>query len=264
MQLFGIDIVLVLLTAGFISVGGFFVIMFVMFYDINPYVPRKYYKVKVEDKDGNHLRDCKGWIVNKSKVKWFRVGFTEFPSFKGVMKDIAVLETINKKGEIEIIEDIPSKYEAENYTPKNIPLTQKEAFIRDISDNINEESRPMFEMKVREAMVKHSRVVDLNTSRATKEYISQARREAERSKNEDFIYKYGPILSLIIAGLFAYLILDSANKSFQATMAGQNAVMENGYRQVIQQCGGVYQSVTPPATNTTAPPKTGVQIPFVT
>jgi len=265
MELFGIDIFLVLFTAAFVTFWGALLVMFVLFYNINPYVPRKYYTVRLEDKDGNPLRRCQGWIISKNKVRWFRIGLKGFPGFKGVEKDIAIMETMNKKNEIEIIEDIPDKYEPENYTPKNVPITQKEAFIRDVAGTINEENRSVFEMKLRELMAQHSRITDLNTSKATKEYITAARREAERVKNEDFIYKYGPIISLIVACLFAYLIMDGANKSFQATMASQNAVMENGYNQVIAQCGGVYRAIEPPVDEKKAEPqKTGVQIPFVT
>jgi hypothetical protein len=262
MDLFGIDMVVVLLTAGFVTFWGVILLLFVIFYDINPYMPRKYYTVKLENKDGEPLRACKGWIVTKGKVKWFRIGLKGFPAFKGVEKDIAVLETINKKGEVEIIEDIPDKYEDTNYTPKNIPITQKEAFIRDVASNISEENRGVFELKLRETIAAYSRVVDLNTSKATKEYISQARREAERVKGDDFIYKYGPILSLIVACLFAYLIIDGSVKSYQTTMQQQNSVMENGYKQVITQCGGVYSPMNPVNT-TTAPPQSGVKIPFV-
>ena len=262
MDFFGIDIVMVLLTAGFVTFWGVIFLLFVIFYDMNPYMPRKYYTVKLENKDGESVRTCKGWIVTKEKVKWFRIGLKGFPAFEGVEKDIAVLETINKKGEVEIIEDIPDKYEETNYTPKNIPITQKEAFIRDVAGNISEENRGVFELKLRETMSAYSRVADLNTSKATKEYISQARREAERVKGDDFIYKYGPILSLIVACLFAYLIIDGSVKSYQTTMQQQNSVMENGYKQVITQCGGVYSPLNPVNT-TAAPQQSGVKIPFV-
>lgn len=263
MDFFGIDIVVVLLTAGFVTFWGVILLLFVIFYDMNPYMPRKYYTVKLENKEGEPVRACKGWIVTKGKVKWFRLGLRDFPSFKGVEKDIAVLETINKKGEVEIIEDIPDKYEETNYYPKNVPITQKEAFIQDVVSNIIEDNRAVFELKLRETMASYSRVSDLNTSKATKEYISQARREAERVKGDDFIYKYGPIISLIIACLFAYLIIDGSIKSYQTTMGQQSAVMENGYKQIVTQCGGVYQPLNPVNASQEKQKPQGVQIPFV-
>lgn len=262
MDLFGIDIIAVVLTAAFVSFWGAILFLFVVFYDKNPYMPRKYYVVKLEDKEGNPIRKVKGWVVTTDKVKWLRIGLKDFPSFKGVEKDIAILETMNKNGEIEIIEDVPDKYDAENYTPKNVPITQKDAFIKEICENINQEGRDMFEMKVRDALVKHSRLTDLNSSAATKEMLSQARREAERVKGDDFITKYGPTIVLICACLFAYLILDGAGKSYQAISAQQGQIMQHGYSQVIQQCGGVYHPLYEPTNST--PTQGGVAIPFIT
>ena len=259
MEIYGLDIVSIILTAAFVVFWGGFLLLFAIFYNKNPYVPRKYYTTIIFDKEGKKLRTCKAWRMSEGKVKWVRIGIKDFPSFKGVQKDEAVLETLNLKGELELIEDVPDKYEADNYTPKNIPITQKEAFIADVVSNINPEGRDMFEMKVRDALAKHSRLVDLNTSKATKEYISQARREAERVRSDDFIYKYGPIISLIVAGLFAYMILDGAIKAYQVTVGQQNAVMERGYSQIISQCGGVY--VPQPVQNTTQ--QGGVKLPFL-
>ena len=264
MEMFGLDITTILVTAAYIAFFGGVLIGFVIFYDKNPYVPRRYYKVKIKNKEGKPVKECKAWIVTVNHVKWLRVGFTGFPGFKGVEKDIAIMETINEKGILELIEDIPGKYEPENYTPANVPITQKEAFIAEVIANISEDSRPAFELKLRETIANNSRIMDLNTSQATKQYIAQARREAERVRGDDFISKYGPIISLIVACLFAYLIIDGSVKAYQATMGAQNAVMENGYNQVIQQCGGVYHSLNPPQNATATPAKTGVQIPFVT
>ena len=261
--MFGFDIVSVILVAGFITFWGVAILMFVLFYNKNPYMPRKYYKVRLFDREGKELGMKKGWIISEHKVKWFRIGLKGFPSFKGVEKDIAIMETMNAKGEIEIIEDVPDKYEPENYTPKNLPITQKDAFVNDILSVVSDEARDAFRMKINEAIAKHSRLVDLNTSRATKEYISQARREAERVKSDDFIYKYGPILALIVAGLFAYLIIDGSIKAYQTTMASQGALMENGYRQIVEQCGGVFKPINPPKNDTQTKPNTGVQLPFL-
>ena len=251
MEIYGLDVVAIILTAAFVVFWGAVLIGFALLYNINPYIPRRYYHVPIFDKEGKPVRNAKGWIITKDKVKWLRIGIKGFPSFKGVEKDIAIMETMNKDGEIEVIENVPDKYEAENYTPKNIPITQKEAFIGEAISSINEEGRAMFELKLRELLNKYSRLVDLNTSKATKEYISQARREAERVRSDDFIYKYGPIISLIVAGLFSYMILDGAIKAYQVTVSQQNAVMQNGYSQIISQCGGVYTPLPQPQQNTT-------------
>ena len=283
MDFFGFDLVSILLTAGFISFWGGLLIFFVVFYGNNPYVPRRYYRVKLKNKDGAFLRFCKGWIVSEKKVKWFRVGLRGFSSFKQVDKDIAIMETIDDEGIINIIENVPDKYEADNYTPETIPLTQVERFEKEVINDVimplcvrsveeNGETKNYidqgivehYSLKVKESLNRNRRLVDLNTSKATKEYIAQARREAERAKGDDFIYKYGPIISLIVACLFAYLIIDGSVKSYQATMAQQAGVMEHGYQQVIEQCGGVYQPINPVKNETAAPVKTGVQIPFIT
>ena len=283
MDFFGFDLVSIVLTAGFISFWGALLIGFVVFYGNNPYVPRRYYRVKLKNKDGAFLRFCKGWIASEKKVKWFRIGLRGFSSFKQVDKDIAVMETIDDEGIINIIENVPDKYEADNYTPETIPLTQVERFEKEVVNDVimplcvrsveeNGETKSYIDqgvvehytLKVKESLNRNRRLVDLNTSKATKEYIAQARREAERSKGDDFIYKYGPIISLIVACLFAYLIIDGSVKSYQSTMGQQAAVMEHGYSQVIAQCGGIYAPISPPKNETAAPIKTGVQIPFIT
>ena len=272
MQIFGLefDIFMLIAVFAFVTFWGAILAAVFIFADINPYLPRKYYKIKLLNKDGKPLRDCKGWIISKSKVKWFRIGLRDFPNFKGVEKDIATMETMNEKGIIEIIEDVPDKYEPENYTPKNIPLTQSEKYDMDVLENVikplciqeyeengekkqgyNQGMIDYYTLKMKDARIRNSRLVDLNTSRATKEYISQARREAERIKGDDFISKYGPTIILVFACLFAYLILDGAGKSYQATMAQQSAVMEHGYSQVIQQCGGVYHPLVEQTNKTT-------------
>jgi hypothetical protein len=188
MEMFGLDLTSILVTAGFVAFWGAVLIGFVIYYDKNPYVPRKYYKVKVYNKDGQLRKECKGWVVTTNKVKWFRIGLVGFPGFKGVEKDVSVMETINSRGEIDMIENIPDRIDETNYTPKNVPITQKDAFVTEVVNSILPENRPTFELKLRETMAKHSRVVDLNTSYATKQYIVQARREAERVKSDDFIY----------------------------------------------------------------------------
>jgi len=251
MEIYGLDVIMIILTAGFVVFWGAVLIAFALLYNKNPYIPRRYYPVLIFNREGIVVRRAKGWIVTEHKVKWLRIGIKGFPSYKGVEKDIAIMETMNKDGEIEVIENVPDKYEPENYTPKNIPITQKEAFISEAVGNINEDGRAMFELKLRELFSKYSRLVDLNTSKATKEYISQARREAERVRSDDFIYKYGPIISLIVAGLFAYMILDGAIKAYQVTVSQQNSVMENGYRQIISQCGGLFTPLEQPKQNTT-------------
>jgi len=214
---------------------------FVFFWGKNPYVPRKYYSVIIEDKEGNKLRGLKGWIKKTKGVPMFRVGLKELPKVTGIEKDISILETINKDGEIVLIESVPGKEDAENFIPKNVPITQKDQFVRELLENVDEGSRPVFEMKIREAMARNSRLVDLNTSAATKSYISQARREAERDTSDNIITKYGPILALMMACLFSYLIIDGSVKAYKVSMEMQNAVMNNGYAQIIAQCGGVFQ-----------------------
>jgi hypothetical protein len=264
MQMFGLDITTILITAGFIGFWGVMLLGFFWFYSKNPYIPRKYYKVKLVNKNHQFLRYCKGWCVTTRHVPYFRIGLRDFPSFKAVEKDVAIMEGMDDEGIITVVEDVPDKYVVTNYTLKDIPITQKDELIRELCENIEESSRPTFALKVKDLLNKHSREVDLNTSKATKEYINQARREAERVKGDDFISKYGPILALVLACLFAYLILDGSVKAYQSAMGQSNAVMENGYRQIIASCGGNFQSYNV-MTNTTAPaPKQGVQIPFIT
>ena len=260
--LLGFDVVGIVLTAAFVVFWGSIIVAFIVLYDYNPYAPRKYYNVKIEDKDGKERFKCKAWIITKEKVKWLRIGLKDFPSFKSIVKDIAYLSSINEKGDIVLIEDVPDKFIEDNYRPKNIPITQREKFIESLGNMVNEEGREAFVLKVREEMERNSRLVDLNTSRATKEYIAQARREAERVATDNWIVKYGAIIGLIIACLFTYLIMDGAQKSWQATMGQQTNVMEYGYSQIIAQCGGVYRPYQEPVKNETK--STTPSIPFIT
>jgi hypothetical protein len=260
MEIFGFDIILMVLSFAFVMFWGTIFIGFVFLWDKNPYVPRKYYDVEVFNKENVPLFKCKAWQVTTNHVKYLRIMLKGFPKFSAVEKDISILETINKKGIIEIIEDVPDLKTESNYSPKNIPITQKESFITEILENVEEASRPAFEMKIRDAIARNSRVVDLNTSKATKEYIAQARREAERVRGDDFMYKYGPTIILIMAGLFAFLILDGAQKSWQATSMQQAGIMENGYKQIVSQCGGVYEPIIKPKNESEAKPG---PIPFV-
>lgn len=74
MDFFGLDLANILFTAAFVAFWGGLLVGFFVFYDKNPYVPiRRYYRVKLKNKDGSFLRFCKGWIVTINKVKWFRV-----------------------------------------------------------------------------------------------------------------------------------------------------------------------------------------------
>ena len=255
MDIFGIDILVVFLTLCFIVFWGSIFVGFVFYWNKNPYVPRKYFNVIIEDREGNKLRALKGWIMKVKGIPYFRVGLKELPTMiKGIEKDISIIETINKNGEIVLIESVPGKDDAENYTPKNIPITQKEKFIEEIAENISDESRETFKLKVRELIAKHSRLVDLNASQARKNYIQEARKEAERDSSDNIITKYGPILALMMACLFSYLIIDSSIKAYKVSMEQQNAVMMNGYAQIISQCGGLYQPLYAPQ-NTTEPTK---------
>jgi hypothetical protein len=245
MEILGIDIAILILTVAFFVFWITVLAAFVVLSDKNPYFPRKYYDVTLENKEGKKLRVVKGWIVTTNKVKYFRIGLRDFPQFKGIEKDISMMECKGENGEIVFIEDIPDKYQENNYMPKYVPITQKERFISEITQNINEEGRAAFEVKVREAINKNSRLFDLNTSQSSKEYISQARREAERVKGDDFITKYGPTMILLMACLFAYLILDGSVKAYQKVMESQNSVMSNGYAQIVSQCGGTFVPINP-------------------
>lgn len=278
MLLFGIDIGSVLVTAGFVVFWGGLFISFIFFYNINPYVPRKYYKVKITNKDGMFIRNTKAWKIKDKKVDYLRLGCPGNFGFAGVNMDAAMLKTVNAQGECEFTELVPGNNDPTNYIPKVIPLTQLESFITQEKENtewavvnaINsgikknqagdyyvDEARvkeiiETANLKTKDTLTKNSRIQDLNQSATVRARIDVVRNQDERKKGgEDFIGKYGPILALIVAGLFAYLILDGAVKSYQTTMEQQNAVMENGYSQVIQQCGGVYHSITQPTNTTT-------------
>lgn len=263
MDFFGIDILVVLLTTAFVVFWGSIFVAFVVFYDKNPYIPRKYKTVIIENKEGVKLRTLKGWKVTLDKVPHFRVGLKELPRIVGIHLDISVMETEDENGVITLIESVPDKEDAANFIPKRVPITQKEKFIADIINKVTPDGRSAFEVAVREAINKHSRLFDLNTSNSTKEYIHQARREAERTKGDDFITRYGPTLILIGACLFAYLILDGSTKAYKEVMAQQNAVMSNGYAQIVSQCGGTFVPLNPSGNSTQEQPKPGqVQLPF--
>lgn len=282
MDLFGIDIVSVLLTAGFVSFWGAVFIGFIIFYDKNPYVPRKYWKVKIENKSGGFLRYTKGWIVKSKKVPYFRIGLKGLPAFKGIEIDISKMEAIDSEGILTIIENVPEKYDETNYRIKEIPLTQRESFENEVIENVvkplcimeyeeegekkrgyNENMVEHYTLKIKDALNKNSRIEDMNSSAATRRMLEQARREGQRASSDDFITKYAPTIILIFVCLFAYLILDSATKAYQVTMAQSNQVQQNGFSQIIQQCGGVFVPVQEPNV-TQQQGNSGVQIPFIT
>lgn len=282
MELFGLDIVGILLTAGYMVFWGGLIIGFVFFYSKNPYVPRKYYKVELESKDGRYLRDCKGWVMKEKKVEYFRVQLKGFPSLKAVNLDASVLEAVNSKGIMQLVESVPDYYDASNYRPREVPLTQRGRFVEELVEDVikplcireykeGEEIKQgydkaaveFYRLKAKEALDKNSRIEDLNRSAAVRARIDVVRNQDERKKGgEDIITKLLPVIIIIAAGLFAYLILDGSVKAYSATMAQQNAVMENGYSQIVSQCGGVYRPMNQPQNVT--PQKTGVQIPFIT
>lgn len=282
MDLFGMDLAQILLTIANFAFWGAIIIGFVVFADKNPYLPRKYYKVKLENKDGKELRDCKAWKIKKKKVDYFKISLRAFPGFKDVDMDISVMESLNSKGEMVLIESVPDLYDASNYRPKEVPLTQRDRFISDVvtdvltplcivnykdgeetKQGVNRNILDLYTLKVKEALNKNSRIEDLNRSAAVRERINKVRQEEERTGGGDWVAKYAPMIIMIFVCLFAYLILDNLGKLFQSTMAQQNAVMEHGYSQVIQQCGGVYHPMYANASNTTTP-QGGVNIPFIT
>lgn len=288
MEMYGLDITAIIITAGFVVFWGVILLAFVLYKDRISWLPRKYYKIRLENKDGFFLRYIKGWAIKANNVPYLRLGLRGFPSFNGVEKDISLLSSIDSEGVLTFTEEVPDRFVPTNYSIKEVPLTQKDRFINEERENIvrtignvlmfgitrDENGNPIPDnaklaeivenatLKTRETLSKNSRIEDMNTSRATKEYIAQARREAERVKGDDFIYKYGPIIALIIAALFAYLIIDGSIKAYQNTMAQTNGVMQNGYSQLITQCGGIYKPAEPENKTATAPGK--VAIPFVT
>jgi hypothetical protein len=212
MEMFGLDITMILLTAGFVTFWGAIFIGIVFFYSKNPYVPRKYYKVKIENKEGKWLRTVQGWPINEKKVDYFRVQMRGAPSWRGVHLDASYMEAINTESELELIENVPDLLEASNYRPKFIPLTQKERFIEEVMADVvkplciqefkvkqedgtetveqgyNTHALDFYKLKVKDALEKNSRIEDLNRSAAVRARIDVVRNQDERKKGgEDFI-----------------------------------------------------------------------------
>lgn len=234
---------------------------FIIFFNKNPYVPRKYYVVDLKDKDGKKIRQCKGWLLKDKGVEYFRVQLYGLFKLKAVNLDRAVSKTIDKEGRIALIELVPDVFHESNYIPENVPLTQREEFLKEITELATPEARDIFRLKVGELLQKHSRMVDLDDSRWLSASRDQQRRESDRVKGNDWLNALLPIVALILAMLFCYLMIDSTMKATTAHSDRMAAVTENGYRAVVESCGGTYHPlITQNSSNTTSG---GFKIPFV-
>lgn len=282
MELFGIDIFAIIIFGG-ILLFEILILGFVIIFRKNiPYLPRTYYDVKIYSKEGELEKKTKAWKVTTNKTPYLRIvlkGITSWPPFNGIEKDIATLQGLNEDGVLELVEDVPDLIEETNYQLRKPPLTQRERAEQEIYQEVilpacaveykeNEEIKTgvdkqkadVLMARVQRIFASNSRLSDLNVSAARKSYILQARRELERDKNENLILKYGPMIVLILAALFSYLMIDSAGKSYQVTTDKAIQVQQNGFAQIIEQCHGVYK---PPAPQNQTDQGSGVKLPFL-
>ena len=255
-----VDVMFIVLQVAWFAVFGGLLAAFVMFYGKNPYVPRKYYMVDLKNKDGKKIRECKGWLTKDGGIEKFRVQLYGFPKFKGVFLDRAISKTIDSDGRIGLIEAVPDVFHESNYVPEHIPLTQQEEFIAEAVALVNPEARDIFSLKMRELLMKHSRMIDLDDSRWLAAAKDQQRREAERVKGNDWLNNLLPVVALILAMLFCYLMIDSTMKATTSHSDRMAAVTENGYRAVVESCGGTYH---PLVVKNDTNKSSGFQIPFV-
>lgn len=282
MELFGIDIVAILVFAGILLFEILILAFIVIFRKNIPYLPRTYYDVKIYSKEGELEKTTKAWKVTTNKIPYLRIclkGLTAWPPFNGIEKDIATLQGLNEDGVLELVEDVPGLIEETNYQLRKPPLTQRERAEQEIyqevilpacaveykendevKTGVDRQKADVLMSRVQRIFSSNSRLSDLNVSAARKSYLVQARREFERAKDENLILKYGPMIVLILAALFSYLMIDSAGKSYQITTDKAIQVQQNGFAQIIEQCHGVYK---PPTTQNQTNQEGGIKLPFL-
>ena len=266
------DIIAYVLTILWIAMWGGFLVGFVYFRSYNPYWPRKYYDVAIKDSEKKLRKRTKGWYCKEGKVEYFRVVMTGIRgSFKGVNFDRSWGKCIDDSGEISIIEQVPNKYDAGNYAPEFPPLTQREKFEKEVADNVltplctveykdGEETKTgvdknAFEiarLRIKEILNANSRMIDSEESGWLKENIATARRQRERGAGDDWIQKYGPMVIMIAAIVFCYLMIDGSLKSFQSAMDKTLALNENIAKQMVESRGGTYTPIMLPQANTSS------------
>ena len=257
-----IDVGGLIVTMALWVVGGLMLGAFVLFQSKIPIIPRKYFKVEIHKNDNDpNPKLTKGWFINDGGVQKFRVLLAGLSgSWAGVNLDRAMIKTSNADGTLELIENVPGIRDPANYRPKNPIITQKDAFVLEILNAVDPESRPSFEMKIRDAFNKHSRVTDLNESRWVSDNIAMKRAQRNRVAGDAWLEKAWPFIALIAIAFCMYLSYDSLSKSFQTAVSGYASVTAYHTQQIVDACGGKFipQNVTP-----AQPKPSGNLIPFV-
>jgi hypothetical protein len=257
-----IDVVGLILTIAMWVVLGTVLAVFLLFKDKLPFLPRKYFKVEIfKSEDDKEPQKTKGWFINQGGVQKFRVllrGITG--TWAGVNLDRSFIKTMNDDGILELIEVTPGVIDASNYLPKNIILTQKDGFIKEILMNVNDDSKEMFEMKIRDAFHKFSRVTDLNESRWLSDNIAIKRAQRNRVSGDAWIEKFLPFIALIAIGFFMYLAYDSLGKSFNNAVTSYGTITAYHTNQIVQACGGTF---VPMETKNETKPASTNPIPFM-
>ena len=257
------DISGLLLTMAMWTVGGIALAAFILFKDKIPILPRKYFNVVIYKMEGDkNPRNTKGWFINDGGVSKFRVLLRGFQGmWAGVNLDRAMIKTANDDGTLELIENLPGVTDPSNYLPMNPIITQKDAFIADLLDSVDDASKPIFELKIKDAFNKHARVTDLNESRWVSDNIAIKRAQRNRVSGDAWLEKFLPFIALIAIGFFMYLSYDSLSKSFGQAVGGYEAVTAYHTQQIVDACGGKFipQNISTPAP---AKPSSSI-IPFV-
>lgn len=265
-----------------------------------PILNRPKYKVIIKEllPDGRKrtIQQTDGWEIKSKGIEYFWVQTKGALSFwRGIKFDRDYLKTIDEHKEVSLICSIPESKEPTDYYPENVPLTQKERFIEDERKNMEslllntlndingllmketdekgnehvvvnpakvKEKIEMAELKTKQNLHKHSRIVDLDSSKWLEDKSDQQAAQKNRASGDNLIEKLFPYLALILIGFFAFLAYDSISKNWIASAEKYEQVTNLHTQMIVQACGGHFVGTN--VTQTTQQNSGGgLAIPFI-
>lgn len=278
-----IDYLTIIVTMFSIVIPVSLLIGFVFF---KKYIPRfcgqKKYPVIIKGPDGKVRRETVGWKMKDGRSLIFHVCMKGIIGFyKGVDFDYDFINLFNERGELVLLEKVEDNYEPSNYEPIERKLTQAEAFQKDVVRDIVEQ--PIFDIRaekdadgkdvivkvidnqrldliIKQNLTKYSRLSDMSGSNWFKTGLQSARIQEQRGAGNNWLEKYGPVVILIVAMLFSYMIYDSTNKAAVQTMGGVVGPIQAAADRAYVQCGG---HLVVNNTTVTQPNPTGINLPFI-
>lgn len=234
-----VDVVIWGIFAGVFGVLGY------LFFKYTPYFQRTKRKVVIFNTSGQHKKTTVGWLFNKDGVEYFRVLMSGFPAFRGINLDRSFVKTADQDGTVELVELTPDLHSPENYQPKNVPITQKDAFVQELLTVFpEEEQRNTMRIFVENLMQKYSRVIDLSESRWLSENLAAKKAQEIRARGDLFWREVLPYLALVVVGIFTYLVYQSLSESFTKATENFAVISAEHTKQIVEACGGTYNNTT--------------------